>query len=120
MQKLTYAEYKDNDNILEIDLHNGYTIIAIKTWHKENHNYTVELFIKDNVINKWDLIEDTNSLEFNTNYKIINSAILKRVSDFLEEGFFTYYIQRYEYETKCFELGDEIYTKEGDYYKNVS
>lgn len=120
MQKLTYKEYKGNENILEIDLHNGYTIIAIKTWNKEKHNYIVELFIKNNVIDKWDLIEDASSLEFNTNYKIINSAILKRVSDFLEEGFFTHYIQRYEYETKCFERGDELYTKEGAYYINVS
>ena len=119
MQKLTYTEYKGNENILEIDLHNGYTVIAIKTWRKTSHTYKVELFIKDSAIEKWDLIEGVN-LEFNTNYKFINSAILKQMYTYLNEGFFNHYINRYEYETKCFEIGDEIFTKEGDSYTNVS
>lgn len=29
MNKLTYKNYKNSDNILTIDLHNGYTVIAI-------------------------------------------------------------------------------------------
>lgn len=38
----------------------------------------------------------------------------------MEEDFFTHYIQRYEYEMKCFERGDELYTKEGVFCINVS
>ena len=41
-----------------------------------------------------------------------SSAKLKQVSTFLEEGFFDKYIERYEYETKCFDIGNEQMEKE--------
>ena len=112
MQRLTYKEYKGNKDILLIDLHNGYTIVAIKIWNSDKHKYIVELRIKENTIEKWDLIEKAEALEFDADYKIINKAILKQVSNFLSEGFFKYYIDRYEYENKCIEKGNEIYENE--------
>ena len=112
MQRLTYKEYKGNKDILLIDLHNGYTVIAIKLWNSDKHKYIVELRIKENTIEKWDLIEKAEALEFDVDYKIINKAILKQVSDLLFEGFFEYYIERYEYENKCIEKGNEIYENE--------
>ena len=112
MQRLTKKEYKGNKDILLIDLHNGYTIVAIKIWNSDKHKYIVELRIKENTIEKWDLIEKAEALEFDVDYKIINKAILKRVSNFLSEGFFEYYIDRYEYENKCIEKGNEIYENE--------
>ena len=111
MKKLTYIEYKGCKDIITIDLHNGYTIIAIKSWNAEKENYTVELRIKEKTVDKWDLIEDAECLEFKANYKTINSAILKQVATLLDNGFFDYYIQRYEYELNCFDIGDEIATK---------
>ena len=61
MQKLTYEEYRGCKDILMIDLHNGYTIIAIKIWNKEKENYTVELRIKENTVDKWDLIDNKDA-----------------------------------------------------------
>lgn len=107
--RLKYEEYKGSKDILTIDLHNNYTVIAIKIWNADKHNYTVELRIKENTVDKWDLIEKAESLEFNVDYKIINKAILKQVSTFLDEGFFDYYIQRYEYELNCTDKGNEFY-----------
>ena len=95
-----------------IDLHNGYTVIAVIGFDIENRVYTTTLFLKDNAIDNWKLIENAENLEFHANQNTINSAILKQVSIFLEEGFFDYYIQRYEYEMKCFDIGDEIKQKE--------
>ena len=112
MQRLTYKEYKGNKDILLIDLYNGYTIVAIKIWKSDKQKYIVELRIKENTIEKWDLIEKAEALEFDVDYKIINKAILKQVSNFLSEGFFEYYIDRYEYENKCIEKGNEIYENE--------
>ena len=117
MQKLTYEEYRGCKDILMIDLHNGYTIIAIKIWNKEKENYTVELRIKENTVNKWDLIDNRNDSKpeefvFDTNYRYINSAILKYVSQLFEEGFFDYYIERYNYEIKCLNRGNSLYEKE--------
>lgn len=112
MEKLTYKEYKGNKNILTIDLHNDYTVIAIKTFNVDKNSYTVNLMIKENTISKWDVIEKTQDIEFDATSKSINSAILKQVATFLEDGFFDYYIQRYEYELKCFDIGCEVLEKE--------
>lgn len=112
MEKLTYQKYKGSDNILTIDLHNGYTVIAIKSWNKEKNNYIVELRLKENSIEKWDLIEKAENLEFDVTYKIINRAILSQIATFLEDGFFDYYIQRNEYELNCFGRGHELFENE--------
>ena len=117
MQKLTYEEYRGCKDILMIDLHNEYTIIAIKIWNKEKENYTVELRIKENTVDKWDLIDNRNDSKpeefvFDTNYRYINSAILKYVSQLFEEGFFDYYIDRYNYEIKCLNRGNSLYEEE--------
>ena len=111
MQKLTYKEYKNSKDILIIDLHNNYSIIAIKMWNKEKQNYTVELRIKQNTVEKWDLIEEFENLQFDTDYKFINAAILKQVSLLFINGLFDSYIKRFEYELECLDMGNEIVEK---------
>ena len=112
MERLKYENYKGCKDIITIDLHNGYTVIAIKSWNQDEKKYTVQLMLKENTVDKWDLIEKAESIEFNVDYKIINKAILKHIATLLSEGFFNYYIQRYEYEMKCFDKGNSIYEKE--------
>ena len=112
MQRLKYEKFNNSNDVIMIDLHNGYTVIAVTGFDAENRAYTTTLFLKENTIDTWKLIENAENLEFHVNHNTINSAILKQVSTFLEEGFFTYYIQRYEYELKCFDIGNEIAEKE--------
>ena len=112
MERLTYENYKGCKDIITINIHNNYTVIAIKSWNPDEHKYTVQLMLKENTVDKWNLIEKAESLEFNVDYKIINKAILKHIATLLSEGFFDYYIQRYEYEMKCFDKGNSIYEKE--------
>ena len=109
MERLTYKNYRGCKDILTIDLHNKYTVIAIKLWNLDEQKYTVQLMLKENTVNKWDLIEKAESLEFNVGHKIINSAILKYIATLLSDGFFDYYIDRYEYELKCFDRGNELF-----------
>ena len=110
--RLEYKNYRGCKDILTIDLHNDYSVIAIKSWNSEEHKYVVQLMLKQNTVDKWVLIEKAESLEFNVDYKIINKAILKHVATLLSNGFFDYYIKRYEYELKCFDIGYEIAEKE--------
>ena len=112
MQRLKYEKFNNSNDVITIDLHNGYTVIAITGFNAENRAYTTTLFLKENTIDTWKLIENAENLEFHANHNAINSAILKQVSTFLQEGFFDYYIQRYEYEMKCFDKGNSIYEKE--------
>ena len=106
-KRLKYDKYRGMDNIITIDLHNGFSVIAISSFNEENNEYVAELHLKDNQISDWKLIEETENLVLRVNDKRINSAILKQVSTFLEEGFFDKYMERYEYETKCFDIGNE-------------
>ena len=112
MQRLKYEKYNNSNDAITINLHNGYTVIAITGFNIENRVYTTTLFLKDSTVDTWKLIENAENLEFHANQNTINSAILKQVSAFLDEGFFNYYIQRYEYEMKCFDKGNSIYEKE--------
>ena len=110
--RLEYTRYKGLNNIITIDLHNGFSVIAISSLNYDTGNYEVELHLKDNQISDWKLIEDAEKLEFKTDGKRINSAILKQVATFLNDGFFDKYIERYEYEIKCFDKGNELFEAE--------
>ena len=110
--RLEYERYKGLNNIIFIDLHNGFSVIAISALNYDTCNYEVELYLKDNQISDWKLIEEAEKLEFKTDGKRVNSAILKQVATFLNDGFFNKYIERYEYETKCFDKGNELFEME--------
>ena len=112
MQRLKYEKFNNSNDVIIIDLHNGYTVIAIKSWNPDEHKYYVQLMLKENTVDKWDLIEKAESIEFNVDYKIINKSILKHIATLLSDGFFDYYIDRYNYELKCFDIGNEIVEKE--------
>lgn len=103
MDKLTYV--KVNDNVITIDLHNGYTIMAISKWQPKIKGYTTILYLKDNTIDTLHLVLGAENLEFHASYKTINSAILKQVGTYLEEGFFDSYIIDYEFEQQCINDG---------------
>lgn len=110
-KRLKYDKYRGMNNIITIDLHNGYTAIAI-IGKNENDTFDVCLMLKENTVDTWILIEEAEHLIFNSTEKYIYSAILKTVGTYLQKDFFDYYIGRYEYELKCFDLGNDIYEKE--------
>jgi len=106
-KRLKYEKFRNINNIITIDLHNDYTVIAIISKDDED-SYEVQLMLKENTVDNWSLIEKAEHLRFNANNKTIYSAILKQVATYMDEGFFDYYIDRYEYELKCFEIGNDI------------
>lgn len=105
-KRLKYEKYKNMGNVITVDLHNGYTIIAL-IGKDESSNYDVELRLKANGVDKWDLIEKAEHLKFEPDISV-HPTLLKMIGNYLKEGFFDYYIDRYEYELKCFDLGDEL------------
>ena len=112
MERLAYENYKGCKDIITINLHTHYTVIAIKSWNPDEQKYNVQLMLKENTVDKWDLIEKAESIEFNVDYKIINKVILKHVAALLSDGFFDYYIKRYKYEMNCFDVGNNLAEKE--------
>jgi hypothetical protein len=108
MEKLTYEKI-GNDTLL-IDLHkNSYSVVARELYLYDEKKYQVTFYIKDNSTDILDLIEKEEKVEFDTDYKIINKAILKHVATLLSDGFYDYYMRRYDYMMKCFDKGHEIF-----------
>lgn len=112
--RLTYENYNGCKDIIAIDLHNNYIIIAIKSYNIYDHNYTVEFHLKEKTTDMWQLIQDATTI-FNTDHKTINSAILKHVATLLSDGFYDYFIERYEYELKCFDIGNDELSESNKY-----
>ena len=51
------------DTSIVVDLHNGYSILAMSRWDKEKRLYNTTLFIKKNEIDRYDLIDLTLRVE---------------------------------------------------------
>lgn len=107
--KLTYENYNGCKDIITIDLHNDYTVIAIKSWNPEN--FSVEFHLKENTTDMWQLIQDATTV-FNADNRTINSAILKHVATRFADGFYDYFIERYEYDLKCFDIGNNALSED--------
>lgn len=95
------------DTSIIIDLHNGYLILAMSRWNKEERLYNTTLYIKKNDIDRFDLIDIALSVETD-NKKELCMKVLK----YVENTDFTYYVNRTKYELDCFERGNALYEKE--------
>ena len=109
--KLTYINYNGCKDIIAIDLHNDYTIIAIKSYNVNDHTYTVEFHLKEKHTDMWELIHDATTT-FDADYKSINREILKHVATLFTNGFYDYFIERYEYDLKCFDIGNNALSED--------
>lgn len=94
MRKLTYK--KTADVKLDIDLLNGYTVVATGLFNYDEQKYHITLYMKENTVNILDLMDDFADVVFETNQKYIGVTVLKYVSDNLVNGKFQYYINRYD------------------------
>ena len=109
-KRLKYEKWNGCDNVIIIDLHNDYSVIAI--WSQNENEFSVTLHIKENSIDRWDLIVD--DWKFTATRGTINAAILKTVADNLESGFFNLFIERSSYYKECENIGSEIRESKGD------
>lgn len=110
-KRLKYEKYNNSNDVITIDLHNEYTVIAIIGL--TDNVYTTTLFLKDNVLDNWMLCEKAERITFKCKPQSIYAAILKRVSELNDDNFFDYYIKRCEYESKAFEIGDKYLKGQG-------
>lgn len=110
--RLKYEHYNYADTTISIDLHNGYSVFAITGYNPSDNAYYTSLWLKDNSLDTMRLIDDADGIKFYATKNTINSAVLKKVSEYLDEGFFEKYIERYEYEILCSVKGNELIENE--------
>lgn len=118
MKRLRYEKYNGLDSMIIINLHNGYSVVAANGWDSIEKIYKVSLFLKDNEVDTLNLIEGVKAIEIKADYKMVNYAVLDHVSKLLESGFFKPYIERTEYEQKCFDIGNMV-IEETRYYPTI-
>ena len=95
-----------------VDLHNGYSIMAIANWNYNDKDYYTTFYISRNDTYMFDLVQELENTKFSSDIKTIKIDITKYITEKLNSGFFDYYIKRYEYQQKCFERGNEMFEQE--------
>lgn len=97
------------DTAITVDMNNGYSILAMSKWNKEKSLYDTTLFIKNNSVDGFNLIDEPCVIEFNVSDK---KVLCMEVTRYIENTDFTRYINRTKYELDCFERGNALYEKE--------
>ena len=112
-------KYENKGHVIEIKLpeecgYKGYFVECRYQFDKSKEKYLISMWLRK------DGIDDTfkiDSQEIDSQYisgdkTNIRRNICKIVEQASLSGFFDYYIKRYEYELKCFDIGYEIAEKE--------
>lgn len=103
------------NSVISIDLNNGYSVISVPLWDRENKNYLITLYLKGDGYDTLDLIETNENIIINADMKTIKLEVTKMITNLLAEGFFKRYIDRYQYMMKCFAKGNEFFEEKGEY-----
>lgn len=93
---------------IEISLQGNYVVRA-NILRSENNTYDVTLEMKRSDVGKYDTLDEEH---YSLTGENINMEVCKFVTDKANEGFFERFINRYEYESQCFERGNELFEKE--------
>ena len=87
-----------------------YTVHMMAAYDKDNQIYNTKTYIERNDVNDLSLINDKNKIESDS--KNIKCDMANYITEKFNNGFFNYYIDRYEYQQKCFEKGNDFYEDE--------
>lgn len=101
-------------NVISINLKNGYSVIAVTKWDRDENTYRMNLYLKGDTYDVWDLIEEKENIKINTDKKALFYNVSKIVTGYHLEGLFDHYIKRYDYMMKCFDKGNEFFESFGD------
>ena len=97
---------------IEFDLEYDYKIKAEYVFDKELGKYIVTFYLRQSQVGMWDQIDKATDITFDSPCETIKTDIAKYFTKFLIKGFVQYYIDRYVYQMKCFDKGNDLYEKE--------
>lgn len=97
---------------IEFDLENNYIVKAEFVFDKNSEKYSVTFYIRQSHVGMWDQIDKATDILFDSPRETIKADIAKYFTKLLIEGFFKYYIDRYIYQMKCFDRGNDLYERE--------
>ena len=83
-----------------------YIVYMIANYSKDADTYHTKLYITRKDINDLVLIDD--DYEMKSNISSIRFDMGQYITEKYNKGYFNYYIDRYEYQQKCFNKGVEV------------
>lgn len=102
-------KYESMGSAISVSLENGYSIMALIKWDQEKQINVATLYLKDNKIPVFDLIEKCEELALpNPDDKNLKSHMTNFIERCFLSGLFNEYIKRFQYQQKCFDIGSEI------------
>lgn len=94
---------------ISVEINDDYLVRAnvlhVGKYNEDNYEVRLELRRKD--IGKWDCMGE-EVCKIVSPRQEVNTNVEKLITKMNDEGFFKRYIDRYEFEIKCFEIGYEV------------
>lgn len=95
--------YKNLGVAISVDLQNGFEVIAMASWNKHKQLYEMKMYIDCPEIQSPD--EAGGIVELQADQKYIKSVMARHITNKLAEGYFKYYIDRYEEQLEALDRG---------------
>lgn len=83
-----------------------YIVYMMANYSKETDTYHTKLYIVRKDVSDLVLVDD--DYEMKSNFSSIRFDMGEYITEKYNKGFFDYYIDRYEYQQKCFDKGVEF------------
>lgn len=111
--------YKSKGYTIEIDLpeecgYEGYSVECTYRYDKDKEKYLLSMWLmRKDISDKFKIDHQEIDTQYISGTKeTIRQNICKIVEQASLSGFFTKYIERFEYTYKCFDRGDDLFEKE--------
>lgn len=98
---------------ISVEISNDYIVWAMANWDKENKKYAVTMYLQRNDVDLLDKMEQLNC-EIESDRQSIKSDLCKMITYLLDNNKFDSFINRYEYQMRCFDKGNELVEKENN------
>lgn len=105
--------YENEANtVISVPINDSYKIYALPLWDKSEKLYHTRLYLVRKDIGNLVPIMEHENIEIKSDIKTVKIDLARYISNLNSKGSFKDYIQRYEYEQKCFDRGNESFEQE--------
>ena len=103
--------YRNEGTTISVNLpRTDYTVYMMANYNKDTDTYYTKLYIMRNDVEDLNLIDD--EFKFKSNFATLKLDMTNYITEQFNKGFFDYYIEKYDYQQKCFEKGNDFYEDE--------
>ena len=99
--------YTYEGETVSVDLENGFIVTAIAKWHNEEKVYYAKFYINHKEVDLLDFVEEGIRIE--AEMKNLRVTIAQYITNKLDEGFYDFYMNRFNEQMEIFDIGTEIY-----------